>query len=97
MILVPAKLYLNARRRIRNRPEFYGSHRGKKTYKGDLKKNSTDEILEASSYDVVSLHIPYGPGWHAKRIEKLVYQTVRGSEPRQSSPPNVSAGSWYEL
>ncbi|KAJ3734551.1 ankyrin repeat-containing domain protein [Lentinula guzmanii] len=31
-----------------------------------------------NSYDVVSLHIPYGPGWDARRIDKLVYQTDLG-------------------
>lgn len=70
--------YLNKRRKIRNRPEFHKTHRNKRKYKGDLKCNSPDDILETSSYDVVSLHIPYGPGWHAKRIEKLVYQTDLG-------------------
>jgi hypothetical protein len=34
--------------------------------------------LEMNDYDVVSLHIPYGPGWDARRIEKLVYQTDLG-------------------
>lgn len=47
-----------------------------KTYKGDL-KDEVNAGLELSDYDVVSLHIPYGPGWDARRIEKLVYQTVR--------------------
>ena len=47
----------------------------KRKYKGDLKTN-VDEGLELSDYDVVSLHIPYGPGWDARRIEKLVYTTV---------------------
>ena len=32
--------------------------------------------LETNDYDVSSLHIPYGPGWDARRIQKLVYQTV---------------------
>ena len=71
--------YLNERRKIRNRPGFGGTYRKNKTYKGDLKTNNPDDMLEASSYDVLSLHIPYGPGWHAKRIEKLVYQTVSDS------------------
>ena len=35
--------------------------------------------LEMNDYDVVSLHIPYGPGWDARRIDKLVYQTVSRS------------------
>jgi hypothetical protein len=29
-----------------------------------------------NDYDVASLHIPYGPGWDVKRIDKLVYGTV---------------------
>ena len=32
--------------------------------------------LEMNDYDVASLHIPYGPGWDARRIDKLVYRTV---------------------
>ena len=49
----------------------------KKKYKGDL-KGDEDAGLEMSDYDVISLHIPYGPGWDAKRIEKLVYTTDLG-------------------
>jgi hypothetical protein len=30
-----------------------------------------------NDYDVAFLHIPYGPGWDVKRIDKLVYGTVR--------------------
>ena len=33
-------------------------------------------MLEMSDYDTVALHVPYGPGWDAKRIEKLVFRTV---------------------
>jgi hypothetical protein len=47
----------------------------KRRYKGDLKADA-DAGLEMSDYDVVSLHIPYGPGWDARRIDRLVYQTV---------------------
>jgi hypothetical protein len=32
--------------------------------------------LESSDYDIVNLHIPYGPGWDAKKIERLIYKTV---------------------
>lgn len=49
----------------------------KKKYKGDL-KGDEEAGLEMSDYDVISLHIPYGPGWDARRIEKLVYQTDLG-------------------
>lgn len=70
--------YLQSRREIRGRPQQQNSWRRmlKKKYKGDLKADA-DQGLELSDYDVVSLHIPYGPGWDARRIEKLVYQTVR--------------------
>lgn len=69
--------YLQSRRRIRGRPHQQDSWRRllRKKYKGDLKAD-VDEGLEMSDYDVVSLHIPYGPGWDARRIDKLVYQTV---------------------
>ena len=33
-----------------------------------------------NDYDVGSLHIPYGPGWDARRIDKLIYQTVSASD-----------------
>ena len=36
--------------------------------------------LEMSDYDIVNLHIPYGPGWDARRIERLVYKTVSSEE-----------------
>ncbi len=32
--------------------------------------------MEMNDYDVASLYIPYGPGWNAQRIERLIYQTV---------------------
>ena len=70
--------YIDGRRNVRGRPPRLSSwQRGKKTkiYKGDL-KDEVNSGLELSDYDVVSLHIPYGPGWDARRIEKLVYQTV---------------------
>ena len=46
-----------------------------------------DEIggLEFNDYDLASLHIPYGPGWTAKRIEKLVYQTDMGTNCKQTT------------
>ncbi|KAH9180206.1 hypothetical protein EDB89DRAFT_2061917 [Lactarius sanguifluus] len=48
-------------------------------YKGDLKVSAVFSGLEMSDYGVVNLHIPYGPGWDARRIEKLVYQTDFGA------------------
>jgi len=55
------------------------SRRGHR-YKGDLKADAVLSGLESSDYDIVNLHIPYGPGWDARRIEKLVYKTVRLSQ-----------------
>lgn len=69
--------FVQSRRTIRGRPQKSGAWRRllKRKYKGDL-KGEIDEELEMADYDVVALHIPYGPGWDAKRIDKLVYQTV---------------------
>ena len=55
------------------------SRRGHR-YRGDLKADAVLSGLESSDYDIVNLHIPYGPGWDARRIEKLVYKTVRLSQ-----------------
>lgn len=51
--------------------------RRKKKFKGDLKANIDIGGIEMNDYDVQSLHVPYGAGWDARRIDKLVYQTVR--------------------
>ena len=52
--------------------------RRKKQYKNDLKAALEVAGLESSNYDSsTTLHIPYGPGWHAKRIDTLIYKTVR--------------------
>jgi hypothetical protein len=45
-------------------------------HNGDLKADGMFNRLELSDYDIVNLHIPYGPGWHARRIEKLIYKNV---------------------
>lgn len=72
--------YLEERRRIRGRPDNsnrgYARSRNQHKFKGDLKSSTAIGGLEMNDYDVATLHIPYGPGWHARRIEKLVYQTV---------------------
>ena len=54
--------------------------RGGRRYHGDLKADAMLSGLESSEYDIVNLHIPYGPGWDARRIEKLVYKTVRSCQ-----------------
>ena len=45
-------------------------------YRGDLKGSQVFSGLEASDYDIVNLHIPYGPRWDAKRIETLIFKVV---------------------
>ena len=73
--------YLAERGTLRGRPtaNTYRAARRARQYKGDLKASLTGgggEVLEMSDYDTVALHVPYGPGWDAKRIEKLVFRTV---------------------
>ncbi|PIL29519.1 transporter [Ganoderma sinense ZZ0214-1] len=71
--------YLIDRRKLRTRPDADVDYsRRKKKLKGDLKANIDIGGLEMNDYDVQSLHIPYGPGWDARRIDKLVYQTDLG-------------------
>jgi hypothetical protein len=69
--------FLEGRRNLRGRPDQNSRYnkRNKRKYKGDLKEE-TGMGIEMNDYDVASLHIPYGPGWDARRIDKLVYQTV---------------------
>ncbi|KAI0824362.1 ankyrin [Trametes gibbosa] len=72
--------YLSERRVLRARPPARNGRgsRRKRKVKGDLKANTDFGGLEMNDYDVQSLHIPYGPGWDARRIDKLVYQTDLG-------------------
>ena len=47
--------------------------------KGDLKADADIAGMEMSDYDKegnLGLHVPYGPGWDAARINRLVYKTV---------------------
>ena len=69
--------YLVDRRKLRTRPDADIDYsRRKKKLKGDLKANIDIGGIEMNDYDVQSLHVPYGAGWDARRIDKLVYQTV---------------------
>ncbi|KAJ7492098.1 ankyrin repeat protein [Mycena latifolia] len=68
--------FLESRRTLRGRPNpLRRYNRRKRRLRGDLKGELSLVEMGVSEYDVVSLHIPYGPGWNARRIEKLVYQT----------------------
>jgi hypothetical protein len=53
--------------------------------------------LESSDYDIINLYIPYGPGWDARRIEKLVYKTVRTSLRSPGFADCFFAGFWCQL
>jgi len=74
--------YQHRRSLLRGRPVLgWPSYvRGGRRYKGDLKADAVFSGLEMSDYDVVNLHIPYGPGWDAGRIERLIYKTVSSGE-----------------
>ncbi|VDB96052.1 unnamed protein product [Peniophora sp. CBMAI 1063] len=49
-------------------------------YKNDYKSKGpfADLDIELSGYDRGALRIPYGPTWHAARIEKLIWKTDMG-------------------
>ena len=70
--------FLENRRHLRGRPNPLSRYNQRKMrkLKGDLKADSLIGGLEMNDYDVQALHVPYGPGWDARRIERLVYQTV---------------------
>lgn len=70
--------FLRARRQLRGRPDApWRYKKTKRKHKNDLKSLNDLEELEMNNYNVASLHIPYGPGWDARRIVKLIYQTAR--------------------
>ena len=76
--------YLESRRALRSRPAAPGfnrrlTRRQMRRRKGDLKADEEVAGLDMNDYEVSTLHIPYGPGWTARRIDKLVYQTVSQS------------------
>lgn len=75
--------YLNHRKALRGRPSdhraaghYGGGQRGGHKFQGNLKADVVFGGLEMNDYDVLSLRIPYGHGWDARRIEKLVFKTV---------------------
>ena len=79
--------YQLRRSRLRDRPivpcPSYARRWRRRGYRGDLKGNQVFSGLEMSDYDIVNLHIPYGPRWDAKRIETLVFKTVSCPESLQ--------------
>lgn len=93
--------YLELRRSIRSRANnsnvYQARNRRKRKYKNDLKDEEEIGGLEFNDYDLASLHIPYGPGWTAKRIEKLVYQTDLGTNCTFNPKPMHSYAECYVL
>ncbi|RDB20236.1 hypothetical protein Hypma_012620 [Hypsizygus marmoreus] len=62
---------------LRGRPNpLQRYNRRKSKYKGDLKAHTSIGGLEMNDYDVATLHIPYGPGWNARRIDKLYISRI---------------------
>jgi hypothetical protein len=78
--------YQQQRGTLRGRPTHWQNDRymaylrERRRYKGDLKADAPFSELESSDYDTLNLHIPYGQGWDARRIEKLIYRAVRLNE-----------------
>ena len=78
--------YQQQRGTLRGRPTqnngymAYSRERRRLKYNGDLKADAAFGELESSDYDTLNLHIPYGQRWDARRIEKLIYRTVRLNE-----------------
>jgi hypothetical protein len=69
--------YMNMRRRERGRPEINLHRRRARGLRGDIKGDHEDEVAEWVEEDEVSNYhtftVPYGPGFNARRIEKLLY------------------------
>jgi hypothetical protein len=89
--------YQQRRSILRGRNKLMAYTRPGHRYKGDLKADTAFSGLELSDYDIVNLHIPYGPGWDARRIEKLIFKTVRTSLRSYGFADCFLAGLWRQL
>ncbi|KAK4128584.1 hypothetical protein N657DRAFT_30594 [Parathielavia appendiculata] len=69
--------YLDKRREERGRPRLDRYHRRLRALAGNIKEDYEDEVADWFTEEEVSNYhtftIPYGPKFHAKRIEKLCY------------------------
>ncbi|CAG7847199.1 SubName: Full=Uncharacterized protein {ECO:0000313/EMBL:CCA66774.1} [Serendipita indica DSM 11827] len=75
--------YLESRRELRGRPETVGysrrAMRRRKRVKGDVRAQAAlFGGLSSSDYGTQSFHIPYGPGFDAKKLTKFIYGTDLG-------------------
>ncbi|KAG9005316.1 hypothetical protein FRB93_009870 [Tulasnella sp. JGI-2019a] len=71
--------FLGMRRTMRGRPADMSNRyrRRDRRLKGDLKADAAFGGLQPNDYDG-TFHIPYGPGFDARKIEKIIYQTDLG-------------------
>jgi hypothetical protein len=69
--------YTDKRREERGRPRIDRYHRNLRALVGNIKEDHEDEVADWLTEEEVSNYhtftIPYGPKFHAKRIEKLCY------------------------
>lgn len=69
--------YLERRREERGRPPLPWNARHRHTLPGNVKESQPEDVAEWVEEDEVSNYhtvtIPYGPKYHAKRIEKLLF------------------------
>ncbi|KAL8636281.1 MAG: hypothetical protein Q9226_009269, partial [Calogaya cf. arnoldii] len=69
--------YLDQRRQERGRPSANTYYRSRRSLPDNVKENDPDDIPEWVYDDEVSNYhsftVPYGPKYHAKKIEKLLY------------------------
>lgn len=83
--------YLERRREERGRPRIERYHRYLRSLAGNIKEKYEDEVADWFTEEEISNYhtftIPYGPKFHAKRIEKLCYTR----DLRQSTHPQVVA------
>ena len=70
--------YLEQRREERGRPKANTAYRNKRTLPNNIKDRDPNDVGEWVYEDEISNYhsfsIPYGPKYHAKKIEKLMYQ-----------------------
>ena len=71
------KEYLDQRRTERGRPKANTFYRSRRSLKDNVKDHDPDDVPEWVHDDAISNYhsftVPYGPKYHAKKIEKLLY------------------------
>lgn len=69
--------YMDQRRAERGRPQIYRRHRHGYGMSGNIKEREEDEVAEwVDEEEVASYHtmtVPYGPKYHASKINRLLY------------------------